>query len=1142
MASGDLGRETARGGVLRIAFCPVDPNGLTTFTAFDPDSLSTANAIADGLIQVDDDGKVQPALAVAWQRVSPLEIEFELRRGVRFHDGSPFEAEDVVATLAAHGSPAPSAAAATILSPIAGATVLSEHRVRVETHYPDALLLRRLLFCQIYPREALAQKGRELFATQPIGTGLYRFVEWHRGRAIHLARNAEHWAGAAEFDHLEICIVREKEWVEHLASGAIDVAFNLDAHDAVRAERLPHVSVASRSASNLQLCLLRNQGPLADVRVRRALNHAVHRRVLVELTEHGMGAPQWSLATPLEEGYAPPAPYRYSPELARELLAQAGYANGLMLRGLVSETCASLYYTLREFLSRVGVTLDAEVVPFNELSRRVLTEHVAGTRYDGDFMLMSINNPLGHALFLQFVALFSRGPVGLTNDAELDAAFMQAATTIDPEACVEETRRVERLAVDRALMLYTVERHAHVAHRKGFTVSVPRALPLSPTFRAISGRPLTARPPAPSAPKTSGDTALLLEGTSHTDTFYLAADARFADAAAARVWANILVSQQRSRLAHEPLLREVVSLIESKESLASVLDSTERVALIGYTDEGRRLFVNRGYERMLGRPDLHVTARLPAAGVCSWPVIRAAVDAHGSWSSSVDLEVDGEHRAFFLTVTQALDQERVRTGYTFVFSDFSGEEERIKSQAVRSILDHVPYAVFSCDSGGRVLPGYSSACLRFFVGATVEGTKLTELLGMSTRETEHFDACYAQIFEDLLPAALALDQLPKRLRVGARICDLSGAVIRDEDGGVSGVLFTLLDVTDLAQAEEETARLRGVMRVLAFRSSFADFVGGFDRDLTAFTANARAGALDAGEARRVLHTAKGVFAQFSLNDLARLIHALEDQPELSPADLERVHAALRALLARNASVWNIRLERRDASYTLSESALAAFRACLATARTLSEAQALFDEIADEIRQRPMLELAGPLRESAETHAIRSGKRVDVVLEGFERPVPTRLAPVLSTLVHLTRNAIDHGLEPPEQRGDKNPVPSLVLSASREGSDLVIRVRDDGRGIDAKRLVERAIAAGVLTRDAAAELSHAGAIDLLFQDGVSTSETVTETSGRGVGMAAVKAAVVAAGGSVRVETELGAGTTFTLRFPTFSHRNSSLHPE
>jgi two-component system chemotaxis sensor kinase CheA len=208
---------------------------------------------------------------------------------------------------------------------------------------------------------------------------------------------------------------------------------------------------------------------------------------------------------------------------------------------------------------------------------------------------------------------------------------------------------------------------------------------------------------------------------------------------------------------------------------------------------------------------------------------------------------------------------------------------------------------------------------------------------------------------------------------------------------------------------------------------------------------------------------------------------------------------------------------------------------------VSEAQALFDEIADEIRQRPMLELAGPLRESAETHAIRSGKRVEVVLEGFERPVPTRLAPVLSTLVHLTRNAIDHGLEPPEERGDKKPVASLVLGASWEGSDLVIRIRDDGRGIDAKRLVERAIAAGVLTRDAAAKLSHADAIDLLFQDGVSTSETVTETSGRGVGMAAVKAAVVATGGSVRVETELGAGTTFTVRIPTFTHRKASLHP-
>ncbi|HEU4539355.1 MAG TPA: ABC transporter substrate-binding protein, partial [Polyangiaceae bacterium] len=832
---------------MRFAFLSVDPIGLTTFDSFDPDSFSVMSGIAEGLIYVDSDGAVRPALATDWRRVSPLAMEFDLRRGVTFHDGSGFDADDVVATFEAHRSPTPSACGGGILAPIAAVTALDRYRVRVETTFPDAMLLRRLFFGQVYAKGALRAGGRAGVCRRPVATGAYRFVRWDRGRQIVLERHPQHWAGAATVDRLCLPIVRQKEWLGRLEAGEIDVAMNVDAHDAVRAGRTPGLVVASRASSNSQAFLLRNRGPLADVRVRRALNHALHRRLLVAITEHGLGAPQRSVATAHEQGFVECEAFRYSPDLARKLLAEAGHGGGFVLRGLVSETSTALYFAVREFLSRVGVRLEAEIVPVAEWMSRVVLGNLGGRPYDGDFAVTVMANPVNHALFLQFANFFSGGPGSLTRDGAFDAAFLAAATAVEPDEAAGAVARLERYNVEQALMLFTVQQQAHAVCRPGFEVTLPiGGMPTTATYWSLrAGAPASAGAEPPARPAGERDYALLLEGTSHLGTFYLPDSARFAAPAAERIWSNIVASQERWWLQNEPLLREVVTLAESKESLSNVLESTRRVAIAGYSDEGRTLFINRGYEALLGADPRPATERLPRAGPKSWPEVRAAVDATGSWLGPVDVEVGDRYRPFYLTVTPALDDERVRVGYTFVFSDFSGEEERIKNAAIRALLDNVPYALFACDALGRVLPGYSAKSLEFFRGASVEGQDLADLLGLGPAEADSFRACYSQVVDDFLPPEVTLAQLPRRLLSRGRTLGLSGSIMRDADGAASGVLFTLIDVTDLARAEHEAERLRGVVQVLRFRTSFEAFVREIDGELCALEARAASGEVEA---------------------------------------------------------------------------------------------------------------------------------------------------------------------------------------------------------------------------------------------------------------------------------------------------------
>ncbi|HTD21776.1 MAG TPA: chemotaxis protein CheA [Terriglobales bacterium] len=136
------------------------------------------------------------------------------------------------------------------------------------------------------------------------------------------------------------------------------------------------------------------------------------------------------------------------------------------------------------------------------------------------------------------------------------------------------------------------------------------------------------------------------------------------------------------------------------------------------------------------------------------------------------------------------------------------------------------------------------------------------------------------------------------------------------------------------------------------------------------------------------------------------------------------------------------------------------------------------------------------------------------------------------LTHILRNAVDHGIESAAERValGKPEYGTLALKAYHQGNQMVIEVRDDGRGIDRDKVVARAVESKVITRQEAAELSESDALDLIFHPGLSTAEKVTTISGRGVGMDVVKTVLERLKGSVHIETRPKMGTTFYLKVP------------
>ncbi len=162
-----------------------------------------------------------------------------------------------------------------------------------------------------------------------------------------------------------------------------------------------------------------------------------------------------------------------------------------------------------------------------------------------------------------------------------------------------------------------------------------------------------------------------------------------------------------------------------------------------------------------------------------------------------------------------------------------------------------------------------------------------------------------------------------------------------------------------------------------------------------------------------------------------------------------------------------------------------------------------------------------------------GKQVLVDIEGGDVELDREMIEMIrDPLTHIVRNAIDHGIEGPADRlkGSKREIGLLSVSARQSGNQILIDIQDDGRGIDGARLVEKAIANGVIDKTAAAVLTEREKLALIFEAGLSTANEVTAISGRGVGMDVVRSNIERIGGTVEVDSKLGTGTRMTLRVP------------
>ncbi len=209
-------------------------------------------------------------------------------------------------------------------------------------------------------------------------------------------------------------------------------------------------------------------------------------------------------------------------------------------------------------------------------------------------------------------------------------------------------------------------------------------------------------------------------------------------------------------------------------------------------------------------------------------------------------------------------------------------------------------------------------------------------------------------------------------------------------------------------------------------------------------------------------------------------------------------------------------------------------------KELNESIAAIDRLTSDLqytvlamRMSPVDYLFGKFPRLVRDMSKKEGKDIELVIEGKEIELDRLVMDEINdVLVHLLRNAVDHGIETPEQRAQigKKPKGTIKLAARREGDYVVIEVSDDGRGIDTEAVKKVAVEKGVITRENASKMSTEEVFDLLGAPGLSTQREVTEFSGRGVGFDVVKSKIRSLGGAIKIQSKKDVGTKVILKLP------------
>lgn len=482
-----------------------------------------------------------------------------------------------------------------------------------------------------------------------------------------------------------------------------------------------------------------------------------------------------------------------------------------------------------------------------------------------------------------------------------------------------------------------------------------------------------------------------------------------------------------------------------------------------------------------------------------------------------------------------------------------------------NLLNNAGQGMLTFGADRLVDPSYSVECLRFF-GDAIAQQDVCRLLypaqdAHSGEEREFLAHAIERIFSepDVERRKVFLTLLPEELTLNGLTLEVKYKVLLRLGNGVPSPVMMLIitDVTEKRQLEQQFRLERNVLKmVIASRLNYND-LSECIQDYRQFCRRELPDMLEGGvvslnrlaELLHHIHTFKGKFAQFHLLRLVDELHGLE-QTIIDLRERGASSEAYRASVdAERMILWldeDIRLLKRflgERFFASAELLTVSRQELLALEKKVLQNMSRFDcqwllPMLRKLRYKPFRDLLASYPEYAATMAERLGRQLaPIVIEGGDILVnPQYYRGFCNALVHLVKNALEHGLEEPLERkkGGKPESGAIQCRIKLTETGLIVTFSDDGRGIAVDEIRRRALREGIFEETALNKMTEEEIIQLIFRDDFSTCQSVSRASGRGIGLAAVKKEVDKLGGTIEVKTKRDRGTTFVFSLPLDRH--------
>ncbi|WP_339251567.1 glutathione ABC transporter substrate-binding protein [Sporosarcina sp. FSL W8-0480] len=434
-----------------------------------PSSVVQAN-IYETLVNRDDDNSIIPGLAEDWEAIDDTTYEFKLRKGVKFHDGEPFNAEAVKANLDRIRDKDVASPRYFLFEMITDVIVKDEHTVQIKTEYPFAPLLAHLSHNgggMVSPKSIEADyaamtgdvKAGSVISINPVGTGYFKFESWTPGDQIKLVRNDDYWGDKAHVDTVTFKVIPESAVRNaDLQTGHVHIADPIQPNEVAGINSDSYAKVNQKASSSLAyLGFNTEKEPFNDPKVRRAISMLINKEDISEGVYDGFGVLAKGPLAPGIFGFNDDAkPIEYNVEEAKKLLKEAGYENGFKSSIWTNDNPQrqQIAVLVQNELKKVNVEVDIEVMEFGAyLEKTANGEH--------DMFILGWSNPTGDADYGMY-ALFHSSQKGnpgnrsFYENSEVDKLLEQGRRESDPDERIKIYNKIQEHLIEDAPMAYLI--------------------------------------------------------------------------------------------------------------------------------------------------------------------------------------------------------------------------------------------------------------------------------------------------------------------------------------------------------------------------------------------------------------------------------------------------------------------------------------------------------------------------------------------------------------------------------------------------------------------------------------------------------------------------------------------------------------